>query len=259
MRGPGSTPTGTPHVLQGLYSAAAGMAAQQQRIDAVSNDVANVSTTGYKRPRLAFRDLAYQESDGQRRARRRRRRGLLGRPLERRRRIEITGQPLDVAIVGDGFLPVRRPDGQLGLTRQGALRSTPTASSSPPPATASSPPSRPRRTSPPTTSRSPPTARSRAAGRRARPHRAPRRPRARSGLLYVGDSVFVADAGQRRRPQRERRDAPAGRARALERRHGRGDGRPHGGPARLHDGLAGPADAGPAHGDRQRGQAMSEP
>ena len=46
-------------MLEGLYSAAAGMAAQQQRIDAVSNDIANVSTTGYKRTRLSFRDLAY--------------------------------------------------------------------------------------------------------------------------------------------------------------------------------------------------------
>jgi flagellar basal-body rod protein FlgG len=51
-------------VLQGLYSAAAGMAAHQQRIDAVANDVANVSTPGYKRQRIAFRDLAYVEQPG---------------------------------------------------------------------------------------------------------------------------------------------------------------------------------------------------
>jgi flagellar basal-body rod protein FlgG len=46
-------------MLEGMYSAAAGMAAQQQRLDAVSNDIANANTTGYKRVRVAFRDLLY--------------------------------------------------------------------------------------------------------------------------------------------------------------------------------------------------------
>ena len=40
-------------MLEGLYSAAAGMAAQQQRLEALSNDVANMSTSGYKRTRVA--------------------------------------------------------------------------------------------------------------------------------------------------------------------------------------------------------------
>jgi flagellar basal-body rod protein FlgG len=110
-------------VLQGLYSAAAGMAAQQQRIDAVSNDVANVSTAGYKRQRLDFRDLAYQDvptGNGVRAG--------AGAALSAAGRsqvagaIETTGQPLDLAIEGDGYLAVRRPDGSTGLTRQGALR-----------------------------------------------------------------------------------------------------------------------------------------
>lgn len=110
-------------MLQGLYSAAAGMAAQQQRIDAVSNDVANVSTAGYKRQKLAFRDLAYTDvptGNGVRA-------GAGSAAMDAGRSqvagaVEVTGQPLDVAITGDGFLPVRRADGQLGLTRQGALR-----------------------------------------------------------------------------------------------------------------------------------------
>jgi flagellar basal-body rod protein FlgG len=99
------------------------MAAQQQRIDAVSNDVANVSTAGYKRERLSFRDLAYQnEATGN---------GVragAGSAVASAGRsqvagsIQITQQPLDVAIEGDGYLTVRRPDGQLGLTRQGALQ-----------------------------------------------------------------------------------------------------------------------------------------
>ncbi len=49
-------------MLEGMYSAAAGMTAQQQRLDALSNDLANVSTTGYKRLRVAFRDLVYTNS-----------------------------------------------------------------------------------------------------------------------------------------------------------------------------------------------------
>src|SRR5207244_12061923 len=48
-------------MLEGMYTAAAGMAAQQERLDAVANDLANVSTTGYKHARLAFRDLVYSQ------------------------------------------------------------------------------------------------------------------------------------------------------------------------------------------------------
>ena len=48
-------------MLEGMYTAAAGMAAQQSRLDAVSNDLANASTTGYKRVRMAYRDLAYTQ------------------------------------------------------------------------------------------------------------------------------------------------------------------------------------------------------
>src|SRR5919108_392113 len=46
-------------MLEGLHSAAAGMAAQQQRLDAVANDLANANTTGYKHVRVGFRDLVY--------------------------------------------------------------------------------------------------------------------------------------------------------------------------------------------------------
>src|ERR1700704_6262913 len=49
-------------MLEGLYTAAAGMAAQQQRMDALSNDVANVNTAGYKRVRVGFHDLVYQRT-----------------------------------------------------------------------------------------------------------------------------------------------------------------------------------------------------
>ena len=51
-------------MLEGLNSAAAGMAAQQQRLDSVANDLANANTTGYKHGRVGFRDLIYDVCGG---------------------------------------------------------------------------------------------------------------------------------------------------------------------------------------------------
>ena len=50
-------------MLTGLCSAAAGLEAQQARLDILANDVSNVSTTGYRSGRMTFRDLVYQ-TDG---------------------------------------------------------------------------------------------------------------------------------------------------------------------------------------------------
>jgi flagellar basal-body rod protein FlgG len=108
-----------------MYSAAAGMAAQQQRLDAAANDLANTSTTGYKHVRVAFRDLAYAAAG----------RGAtsdvllgggtaatsLGRSLGQGA-LKSTGQPLDVALQGTGFIAVRGRDGKPAMTRDGELR-----------------------------------------------------------------------------------------------------------------------------------------
>jgi len=112
-------------MLSGLYSAAAGMAAQQERIDGVANDLANSETTGYKHVRVGFRDLLYnRQGDGA---------GptvmagagaaaaFVGRGQQQGPTRE-TGEPLDVAIAGPGWLEVKRPDGSLALTRDGSLR-----------------------------------------------------------------------------------------------------------------------------------------
>jgi flagellar basal-body rod protein FlgG len=112
-------------VLEGLYSAAAGMAAQQQRLDAIANDVANVSTSGYKRLRVAFRDLVYQPApfgaDAGVRAGAGAAASVVGRTFAAGQ-LQPTGEPLDVAILGDGFLQVRLPQGGAALTRDGHLR-----------------------------------------------------------------------------------------------------------------------------------------
>jgi flagellar basal-body rod protein FlgG len=113
-------------LLEGMYSAAAGMAAQQQKIDAVSNDLANVNTTGYKRVRVAFRDLLYTPTgpgavrgvaSGA---------GAAAAQLGRGSAVgalQDTGRPLDIALTGQGFLEVRQGNQRL-LTRDGSLQRT---------------------------------------------------------------------------------------------------------------------------------------
>lgn len=112
-------------MLQGLYSAAAGMAAQQQQIDGVSNDLANVNTVGYKHVRVGFRDLLYNSQGNQAGATVDAGAGAAASFIGRSQAqgtLQNTDQPLDVAIAGSGFLQVRTPDGRLALTRDGSLR-----------------------------------------------------------------------------------------------------------------------------------------
>ena len=114
-------------MLEGMYTAAAGMAAQQTRLDAVSNDLANVDTTGYKHTRVAFRDLVYDSAQGYGAAK-----GVtigagsaatvLGRSVEQGG-MQSTGRSLDVAVNGPGFLQVKLSDGRTALTRDGNLQS----------------------------------------------------------------------------------------------------------------------------------------
>jgi flagellar basal-body rod protein FlgG len=111
-------------MLEGLNTAAAGMAAQQERLAAVSHDLANVNTNGYKQHRVAFRDLVYQQAN--RPAGPGVRTGAGAAAVDGGRAmgqgaLRQTGRPLDVAIQGEGFLQVRLPDGRTGLTRDGAL------------------------------------------------------------------------------------------------------------------------------------------
>jgi len=111
-------------MLEGLYSAASGMEAQQQQLNAIGNDLANASTTGYKSQEVAFSELLYNRvnvagtrSDTGAGARAE----SLGRN-DAQGAIQETGRSLDIAIEGDGYLRVRRPGGQAELTRDGALR-----------------------------------------------------------------------------------------------------------------------------------------
>ena len=107
-------------MANGIYAAAAGLAAQQDRIDALSNDLANVGTTGFKSERIGFRDLLYGAE-----------RGIpvgggaaavdAGRSSVQGALVTSTN-PLALAIVGPGYIQVRRADGTTALTRDGDLQ-----------------------------------------------------------------------------------------------------------------------------------------
>ncbi|HXC24253.1 MAG TPA: flagellar hook-basal body protein [Solirubrobacteraceae bacterium] len=108
-------------MIEGLYSAAAGMAAQQEQLDAIGDDLANVSSTGYRSERVAFSDLLYNAVDiagtetdtGAGAAAR-----VIGRS-QAQGSIQETGDPLNLAIEGEGYFQLKGPSGQLELTRDG--------------------------------------------------------------------------------------------------------------------------------------------
>jgi flagellar basal-body rod protein FlgG len=111
-------------MLEGLHSAAAGMAAQQQRMDAVANDLANANTTGYKHQRVGFRDLVYDQTGRSSAQGVRTGSGAAAVDVGRafaQGTLQRTDRPLDVAIQGEGFLRVRLADGRDALTRDGGL------------------------------------------------------------------------------------------------------------------------------------------
>ena len=111
-------------MLPALYAAAAGMEAQQNHLDALSNDIANVSTTGYKSLRVGFHNLLYQSAGrgggpgvltGSGAAS-----GIFGRDFEQGA-LMPTERSLDVALEGPGFIRVRDAGGNEELTRDGSL------------------------------------------------------------------------------------------------------------------------------------------
>ena len=112
-------------MMNGLYSAASGMRAQQTAMDVVANNLANATTTGFKRDRVDLVDLDYRAEllarGGAAQV------GLGSAPGRIAKEhgqgtLSETGRDLDVAIRGEGFLQVVRPDGTLAYTRAGNLQ-----------------------------------------------------------------------------------------------------------------------------------------
>jgi flagellar basal-body rod protein FlgG len=98
-------------VSDGLHAAAAGMVSQQAWLDALANDVSNVNTPGYHKVRVGFQELVDGAGSAQ---------VDLGRSAAQGS-LQPTGQPLDLAIEGDGYLQVKLADGSTALTRGGSL------------------------------------------------------------------------------------------------------------------------------------------
>ena len=121
-------------MIRALYTAATGMEAQQLNIDVIANNLANVSTTGFKKSRADFQDLLYQTlkepgglATGTTHVPTGIQVGLGVRPAAVQRvslqgDFNQTGNPLDVAVEGDGFFQVTLPDGNTAYTRSGAFK-----------------------------------------------------------------------------------------------------------------------------------------
>lgn len=117
-----------------LWAAKTGLEAQQTRMTVVANNLANVNTTGFKKSRVAFEDLMYQNI---------RQVGALGaadtllptglmvgtgsrvvatEKITGQGSIQVTSNQLDVAINGRGYFQVSLPDGTIGYTRDGSFK-----------------------------------------------------------------------------------------------------------------------------------------
>lgn len=121
-------------MIRALYSAAAGMESQQLNLDVISNNLANVSTTGFKKSKIEFQDLLYESTrtPGAEQGNGTQlptgiQIGHGSRPVATAKifsegELTQTGAQLDMAIQGDGFIEVQMPDGTLAYTRDGALK-----------------------------------------------------------------------------------------------------------------------------------------
>src|SRR4051812_23509897 len=101
-------------MIDGLGAAQSGLSAQSRRMDALANDVANANTAGYAAERASFEELVNARMPAGVRYRD-------GGPDFHQNALEETGNPLDLAIEGDGFFQVSRPGGQIALVRAGAF------------------------------------------------------------------------------------------------------------------------------------------
>jgi flagellar basal-body rod protein FlgG len=121
-------------MFRSLWNAASGMEAQQTNLDVITNNLANINTTGYKRQRANFQDLMYQTMVPPGEAE-----SLLGNQSPTGMQVGLgvraasvqkiflqgsfkeTNNALDLAIQGNGFFQVSLPDGRTAYTRDGTF------------------------------------------------------------------------------------------------------------------------------------------
>ena len=121
-------------MIRSLWIARTGLDAQQTQLDVISNNLANVSTNGFKRGRAVFEDLLYQtlrqpgaQSSQQTQIPSGLQLGTGVRPVSTARiftqgSLQKTDNSLDVAVQGNGFFQVLLPDGTTGYTRDGSFQ-----------------------------------------------------------------------------------------------------------------------------------------
>jgi flagellar basal-body rod protein FlgG len=121
-------------MIRSLWTGTTGMHSQQLNIDVIANNLANVSTTGFKKSRADFQDLLYQTMKvpgSQSSADTQSPTGILiGLGVKPAAVVKIFTQgeliqtlnELDIAIEGEGFLQIEMPNGNTGYTRSGALK-----------------------------------------------------------------------------------------------------------------------------------------
>ena len=125
-------------MMRSLWISKTGMEAQQTQLDAISHNLANVSTNGYKRSHAVFEDLMYQNlrqagsaSSDQTQLPTGLQLGLGTRAVANARNfsqgsLQQSSNPLDVAIRGNGFFQIQMPDGTTGYTRDGSFQTSAT-------------------------------------------------------------------------------------------------------------------------------------
>ncbi|MGR4067896.1 flagellar basal-body rod protein FlgG [Halomonas sp. LR3S48] len=121
-------------MIKSLWTAKTGLESQQVKLDVISNNLANVSTNGFKRSRAVFEDLLYQnlrqpgaQNDVQNRLPSGMQVGTGVRPVATERLhsqggLEQTENSRDLAINGNGFFQVLMPDGSTAYTRDGSFQ-----------------------------------------------------------------------------------------------------------------------------------------
>lgn len=120
-------------MIRALYTAASGMSAQQSNIDNIAHNLSNVNTSGFKKSRVEFADLVYQQTKAPGTPTATSGEAPVGIEIGLGTRmvatvrdfaagnLKATNGPLDLAIQGNGFFQVSLPDGTVGYTRAGLL------------------------------------------------------------------------------------------------------------------------------------------
>ena len=123
-------------MIRAMRTAASGMYAQKLNVDNISNNLANVNTTGFKKAKLEFQDILYevmrmagatttagyevpvelQIGYGTK--------AVASQRIFSQGNLVNTGNPLDLAIDGDGFFMIEMPDGTIGFTRDGSFKTS---------------------------------------------------------------------------------------------------------------------------------------